>query len=81
MAELELSLEVQVLVAPTEADVKSIARRIADLPSSKRGEVRQDILEAVRSDDGGHSIPRSTTGWSAHLKRWRGSLTLTWRWA
>ncbi|TME31451.1 MAG: LLM class flavin-dependent oxidoreductase [Chloroflexi bacterium] len=52
MAELELSLEVQVLVAPTEADVKSIARRIADLPSSKRGEVRPDILDAVRSDDG-----------------------------
>jgi alkanesulfonate monooxygenase SsuD/methylene tetrahydromethanopterin reductase-like flavin-dependent oxidoreductase (luciferase family) len=47
MAELELSLEIQVLVAPTDADVKATARRIAALPPSKRGAVRHDILSAL----------------------------------
>src|SRR5207237_9207044 len=45
MADLELSLEIQVLVAPTDADVKRIARDIASLPPSKRGAVRQDLVE------------------------------------
>src|SRR6266542_1998389 len=35
-ASLELSLEMQVLIAPTEADVKAQARQIADMPSPPR---------------------------------------------
>jgi alkanesulfonate monooxygenase SsuD/methylene tetrahydromethanopterin reductase-like flavin-dependent oxidoreductase (luciferase family) len=48
--ELELSLEIQVLVAPTEAEVNAIAGEIARLAPSKRGEVRRDIVEAIRAD-------------------------------
>ena len=48
-ADLELSLEIQVLVAPTDAEVKAIARDIAKLPPSKRGSVRQDIMSALTS--------------------------------
>jgi alkanesulfonate monooxygenase SsuD/methylene tetrahydromethanopterin reductase-like flavin-dependent oxidoreductase (luciferase family) len=51
-ASLELSLEVQVLVAPTEASVRELARRIADLPPSPRVRPRPELLEYVRSDDG-----------------------------
>jgi alkanesulfonate monooxygenase SsuD/methylene tetrahydromethanopterin reductase-like flavin-dependent oxidoreductase (luciferase family) len=49
MAELELSLEIQVLLAPTDAEVKATARRIADLPPSKRGAVRHDVVAALDS--------------------------------
>jgi alkanesulfonate monooxygenase SsuD/methylene tetrahydromethanopterin reductase-like flavin-dependent oxidoreductase (luciferase family) len=49
--ELELSLEIQVLVAPTETDVRARLREIAELPKSKRGEVRHDVLDALRSGD------------------------------
>lgn len=48
---LELSLEIQVLTAPTESEVKSIARRIAALPASKRGAPRSDVVEFLESDD------------------------------
>jgi alkanesulfonate monooxygenase SsuD/methylene tetrahydromethanopterin reductase-like flavin-dependent oxidoreductase (luciferase family) len=58
MAELELSLEIQVLVAPTDADVKRAARDIAGLPPSKRGAVRQDILAAMAEND---DLPLSAT--------------------
>jgi alkanesulfonate monooxygenase SsuD/methylene tetrahydromethanopterin reductase-like flavin-dependent oxidoreductase (luciferase family) len=51
IADLELSLEIQVLVAPTDADVKRTARGIANLPASKRGSVRQDIVAALAADD------------------------------
>jgi alkanesulfonate monooxygenase SsuD/methylene tetrahydromethanopterin reductase-like flavin-dependent oxidoreductase (luciferase family) len=51
-AALELSLEIQVLIAPTESEVKSIARRIASLPASKRGAPRADVLAAIQADDG-----------------------------
>lgn len=51
MADLELSLEIQVLIAPTDTEVKSIARDIASLPASKRGAVREDIVAALASDD------------------------------
>jgi alkanesulfonate monooxygenase SsuD/methylene tetrahydromethanopterin reductase-like flavin-dependent oxidoreductase (luciferase family) len=50
-AELELALEIQVLVAPTEDEVKAVARGIAELPLSKRGEMRPDVLDALRSDE------------------------------
>jgi alkanesulfonate monooxygenase SsuD/methylene tetrahydromethanopterin reductase-like flavin-dependent oxidoreductase (luciferase family) len=46
-----LSLEIQVLLAPTEADVKRIAREIANLPASKRGSVRHDVVAALAADD------------------------------
>ena len=51
-SQLELSLEIQVLVAPTEAEVKERTRAIANLPASKRGEIRHDILDYLRSEDG-----------------------------
>lgn len=50
IAELELSLEIQVLIAPTDAEVRERLRAIASLPPSKRGEARQDIVQALRSD-------------------------------
>lgn len=49
-AELELSLEIQILLAPTQAKVLDVARRIAALPPSKRGQVRQDVVSALASD-------------------------------
>jgi alkanesulfonate monooxygenase SsuD/methylene tetrahydromethanopterin reductase-like flavin-dependent oxidoreductase (luciferase family) len=51
MRELELSLEIQVLVAPTDAAVKQAAREIASLPASKRGGVRQDVVAALTQGD------------------------------
>ncbi len=51
IADLELSLEIQVLVAPTDADVKRTARHIASLPPSKRGAVRQDVVAALAGND------------------------------
>jgi alkanesulfonate monooxygenase SsuD/methylene tetrahydromethanopterin reductase-like flavin-dependent oxidoreductase (luciferase family) len=44
MADLELSLEIQILLAPTRADVRRIAEGIAALPASKRGAPRPDVL-------------------------------------
>lgn len=52
MADLEISLETQVLVAPSEAEARVLARRIATLPVSKRGSVRQDLVTALDADDG-----------------------------
>lgn len=49
--ELELSLEIQVLIAPTEDEVKSIARDIAALPASKRGAPRTDVVTFLESND------------------------------
>lgn len=49
--DLELSLEIQVLIAPTETEVKSIARQIAALPPSKRGSPRSDIVKFLESND------------------------------
>jgi alkanesulfonate monooxygenase SsuD/methylene tetrahydromethanopterin reductase-like flavin-dependent oxidoreductase (luciferase family) len=49
MARLELSLETQVLIAETESEVRSIARRIANLPLSKRGSPRSDLIAALES--------------------------------
>jgi alkanesulfonate monooxygenase SsuD/methylene tetrahydromethanopterin reductase-like flavin-dependent oxidoreductase (luciferase family) len=54
--ELELSLEIQVLLAPTEERVRMIARDIASLFPSKRGEVRQDILAALNADQPLHTV-------------------------
>jgi alkanesulfonate monooxygenase SsuD/methylene tetrahydromethanopterin reductase-like flavin-dependent oxidoreductase (luciferase family) len=51
IAELELSLEIQVLLAPTEGHVKRIARDIVGLPASKRGSVRQDVITALAAGD------------------------------
>lgn len=51
LADLELSLETQVLIAPTEAEVKAIARQICSLPPSKRGTPRQDVVAFLNGDD------------------------------
>ena len=51
LEDFELSLEIQVLIAPTEEDVKSIARQIVALPPSKRGAPRNDVVEFFQSDD------------------------------
>jgi alkanesulfonate monooxygenase SsuD/methylene tetrahydromethanopterin reductase-like flavin-dependent oxidoreductase (luciferase family) len=51
IADLELSLEIQVLLAPTERDVKHIARHMAGLPASKRGSVRHDVVAALAAED------------------------------
>jgi alkanesulfonate monooxygenase SsuD/methylene tetrahydromethanopterin reductase-like flavin-dependent oxidoreductase (luciferase family) len=50
ISQLELSLEIQVLIAPSEAEVRSIAARIASLPPSRRGEPRTDVLDLLRSN-------------------------------
>jgi alkanesulfonate monooxygenase SsuD/methylene tetrahydromethanopterin reductase-like flavin-dependent oxidoreductase (luciferase family) len=50
-ASLELSLEIQILIAPTERRVREIARSIAALPPSPRVRARPELLEYVRSDD------------------------------
>jgi alkanesulfonate monooxygenase SsuD/methylene tetrahydromethanopterin reductase-like flavin-dependent oxidoreductase (luciferase family) len=51
IADLELSLEIQILIAPTDDDVKRTARDIVKLPPSKRGAVREDIVAALAADD------------------------------
>jgi alkanesulfonate monooxygenase SsuD/methylene tetrahydromethanopterin reductase-like flavin-dependent oxidoreductase (luciferase family) len=51
-SELELSLEIQILVGPTHKEVRQIAREIAELPLSKRGSPRQDILDKLKGGDG-----------------------------
>jgi alkanesulfonate monooxygenase SsuD/methylene tetrahydromethanopterin reductase-like flavin-dependent oxidoreductase (luciferase family) len=50
-AGLELSLEVQILVAPTEAEARAKLREIAALPPSPRGRRRDDLVAFVESDD------------------------------
>jgi alkanesulfonate monooxygenase SsuD/methylene tetrahydromethanopterin reductase-like flavin-dependent oxidoreductase (luciferase family) len=62
-AELELSLEIQVLVAPTEAEVKARTREISSLPPSKRGEPRQDILTALGSENSGAPLHAVIDDW------------------
>jgi alkanesulfonate monooxygenase SsuD/methylene tetrahydromethanopterin reductase-like flavin-dependent oxidoreductase (luciferase family) len=47
-ATLELSLEIQVLIGPTEEAVRASALRIADLPPSPRGTPRSELVEALR---------------------------------
>jgi alkanesulfonate monooxygenase SsuD/methylene tetrahydromethanopterin reductase-like flavin-dependent oxidoreductase (luciferase family) len=47
--DLELSLEIQLLIAPTENEVKDIARKIVALAPSKRGEIRQDIVSFLEN--------------------------------
>ena len=47
-AELEISLETQVLIAPTEDEARALALHIADLPPSRRGTPRTDLVEALR---------------------------------
>lgn len=63
-ASLTLSLETQVLIAPTEADVRAQARTIAALPPSPRGTIRTDLVAALQGND-----PRPMTdlvdGWIA----------------
>ncbi|MBV9322901.1 MAG: LLM class flavin-dependent oxidoreductase, partial [Chloroflexi bacterium] len=50
ITDLELSLEIQVLIASTEDEVRSLARQIASLPPSPRGEPRADVLTALESN-------------------------------
>ena len=47
-SELEISLETQVLIAPTEEEARAIALRIAELPPSPRGTPRTDLVAALR---------------------------------
>jgi alkanesulfonate monooxygenase SsuD/methylene tetrahydromethanopterin reductase-like flavin-dependent oxidoreductase (luciferase family) len=51
---LEISLEIQVLIAPTEDEVRETALQIADLPPSHRGTPRTELVDALR----GTSPPR-----------------------
>lgn len=55
---LELSLEIQILIAPTEADVMAVAQRIAALPPASRGAPRSDVLTALEP---GHDRPLSAS--------------------
>jgi alkanesulfonate monooxygenase SsuD/methylene tetrahydromethanopterin reductase-like flavin-dependent oxidoreductase (luciferase family) len=50
---MEISLETQILIAPTEGEARAQARRIADLPAAprRRGRQREDFLEYLHSDD------------------------------
>ena len=48
MSTLELSLEIQILIAPTEDDIRATALQIADLPPSKRGAPRTALVESLR---------------------------------
>jgi alkanesulfonate monooxygenase SsuD/methylene tetrahydromethanopterin reductase-like flavin-dependent oxidoreductase (luciferase family) len=50
---MEISLEMQILIAPTETEARGLARHIADLPAvpRRRGRQREDFLEYLRSDD------------------------------
>jgi alkanesulfonate monooxygenase SsuD/methylene tetrahydromethanopterin reductase-like flavin-dependent oxidoreductase (luciferase family) len=52
-ASLEISLETQVLIAPTDGEAKALARAIAALPATpgRRGRSRDDLLAYLRSDD------------------------------
>ncbi|MGI9145349.1 MAG: LLM class flavin-dependent oxidoreductase [Chloroflexota bacterium] len=63
LAELELSLEIQVLLAATQTEVKDTARHIASLPPSKRGAVRSDILTALSSEDASLPLHASVEDW------------------
>jgi alkanesulfonate monooxygenase SsuD/methylene tetrahydromethanopterin reductase-like flavin-dependent oxidoreductase (luciferase family) len=47
---LEQSLEIQILVAPTEAEARAEARRIAGLPLSPRRPARADLVNALDHD-------------------------------
>ncbi|MBV8718204.1 MAG: LLM class flavin-dependent oxidoreductase [Chloroflexi bacterium] len=51
MSELELSLETQVLIAPTEDAVKDLARAMVKHPPSKRVEPRRDVVEFLERND------------------------------
>jgi alkanesulfonate monooxygenase SsuD/methylene tetrahydromethanopterin reductase-like flavin-dependent oxidoreductase (luciferase family) len=50
-SELELSLEIQILIQPTEALVKQTVRTIAALQPSKRGQPHTDVLAWLAADD------------------------------
>jgi len=63
IADLELSLEIQVLVAPTAADVKCVARGIAGLSASKRGAVRQDVVAALAADADDRPLSEIADDW------------------
>jgi len=45
-----------VLVAATDAEVRAIARHIARLPPSKRGDIRQDVVDALNTDVPLHTV-------------------------
>jgi alkanesulfonate monooxygenase SsuD/methylene tetrahydromethanopterin reductase-like flavin-dependent oxidoreductase (luciferase family) len=47
----ELSLEIQVLIAPTEREVRERVREIAALPPSPRGRTREDVVAWAESND------------------------------
>lgn len=50
-AELRVSLEIQILIAPTDSAVRQTARDIAALPPSPRGRPREDLVTYFNSDD------------------------------
>jgi alkanesulfonate monooxygenase SsuD/methylene tetrahydromethanopterin reductase-like flavin-dependent oxidoreductase (luciferase family) len=47
-ATLELSLEIQILIAPTDAEARETALRIADLPPSQRGVPRTALVDQLK---------------------------------
>lgn len=50
-AELEISLEIQVLVAPTEDEARHQILGVSELPLSTRGTPRDELVAALRADD------------------------------
>jgi alkanesulfonate monooxygenase SsuD/methylene tetrahydromethanopterin reductase-like flavin-dependent oxidoreductase (luciferase family) len=63
------SLEIQVLVAPTDEEVKRIARDIGTLPASKRGAVREDVVAALAADDD-RPLSASVDDWLVGTPEW-----------
>ncbi|MGE3269935.1 MAG: LLM class flavin-dependent oxidoreductase [Chloroflexota bacterium] len=47
-SQLEISLETQVLIAPTEEEARELALQIASLPPSSRGAPRTDLVTALQ---------------------------------
>ncbi|HZQ99173.1 MAG TPA: LLM class flavin-dependent oxidoreductase [Chloroflexota bacterium] len=62
-ASLELSLETQVLVAPTEADLRDTVRRIAALPGAPGRKPRADVLAAL--EDASRPLADALPDWLA----------------
>jgi alkanesulfonate monooxygenase SsuD/methylene tetrahydromethanopterin reductase-like flavin-dependent oxidoreductase (luciferase family) len=49
--ELELSLETQVLIAPTDREAREVARRIAALPDPRKRSLAQPLVDALGGGD------------------------------
>jgi alkanesulfonate monooxygenase SsuD/methylene tetrahydromethanopterin reductase-like flavin-dependent oxidoreductase (luciferase family) len=61
--ELELSLEVQILLAPTQAQARTILADIAGLESGGRGTVRADVAAALANGGTSTSLHDTLSDW------------------